>query len=111
MSIRFGIVFIPAKHIRTLNGDLATMIGTEMISVLVHDADAQAGAHSHRTRLAVSWRQRVRGHLVRRFGHAVGFDERNAKESLYSVNQLRRQRRAAGTDEAERGGLCWFLMR
>src|ERR1700728_190268 len=87
-GIRFRIVLVSSKHIRTLDGNLAALFGAEMIAVLIHDADAQASADSYRTWLAMPWRQRIRGHLMRRFGHAVGLHKRHAKQIFDLANQL-----------------------
>ena len=105
-SVGFGIVLVSTKYIGALNGNFAALVGAEVIAVLVHDADAQAGAHADRTCLAMPRRQRIRGHLVGSFSHSVGFDEGHAKKILDLVNQLRRQGRAAGTDEAQ--SFCFY---
>ena len=44
------------------------------------------------------------------FGHSVGFDKRDAKQLLDLVNEFWRQGRAAGTDEAQRGSFCRFVV-
>src|ERR1700733_13051242 len=80
MSVRFGIIFITTKNIGPLNSNLAALVGTEMITVFVDDADLQAGAHAHGAGFAVPRRKWIRGHLVSRFRHPVGFDERNFEE-------------------------------
>ena len=54
-----------------------------------------------RSGLARGRRQRVGRHLVRRLGHAVGLEHRRAERRLEIVHDLRRQRRAAGSDEAQ----------
>jgi hypothetical protein len=54
MRVCFGIIFVPTKYIGSLNGDLASLIGSEMISIFVHDADPEPGANPDRTRLAVA---------------------------------------------------------
>ena len=88
VSVGFGIVFISTKYIGSLNDDFAPMVGAEVIALLVHNADAQSGADSDRACFAMSRGQRIRGHLVGRFGHSVGFDEGHAKEPLDLVNEL-----------------------
>src|ERR1700749_1493211 len=88
MSVRFGIIFITTKNIRPLNRNLAALVGTEMITVLIDDADLQAGAHAHGAGFAVPWRKRIRGHLVSRFSHSIGFDERNFEEIFDFVDQI-----------------------
>src|SRR5579863_4954130 len=74
------IIFISPEHIPPLNGNLTALIGSEMVAVFVHDADAKARAHSHGASLAMPRRQRIRSHLMRRFGHSIGFDKRHAKQ-------------------------------
>src|SRR5579863_7084958 len=80
-SVGFGIVLISTKYVGSLNVDFAALIGAEVISLLVHDADTQPGAHANRTCLAMPRGQRIRGHLVGSFSHSVGFDEGNAKKT------------------------------
>lgn len=57
VGVRVRIIFIAAKYIRPLNRDLASLIRAEVIAVLVHDADAQPGAHADRTSLAMPRRR------------------------------------------------------
>ena len=76
---------------------------SKVFAIFVHDADAQACAHAHRARLPVTRWQRIRSHLVRGFGHAIGFDEGHAKATLDLVYEFRRQRRAARAQKAQRG--------
>src|SRR5580693_183529 len=109
-SVGFGIVFISTKYICPLNGDLASLVGAKVIAFFVHDADAKACAYADRTSLSMPRRQRIRGHLVGRFGHSVSFHERHAEKPLDLVNETWRQRRAAGTDEAHRGSLGGFMV-
>ena len=109
-SVGFGIVFVSAKHIRSLNGNFAALVGAEMVAVFVHDADAQAGAHADRARFAMPRRQedsKSSGGQLRSFRRL----RRKARQKSFDfVNEFRRQGRAAGTDEAQRGGLCGFVM-
>src|ERR1700722_3423801 len=88
--VGFGIIFVSAKYIGSLNRDLSPLVGSKMIAVLVHDADAEAGAHANRASLAVSWRQRIRGHLVSGFGHAISLNERYAKHALDLIDEFLR---------------------
>src|ERR1700693_401872 len=37
-SVRFRIVFVSTKHIRSLNSDLASLVSAEVIAGFVHDA-------------------------------------------------------------------------
>src|SRR5580693_2913402 len=55
-SVGFGIVLVSTKYIGALNGDFTALVGTEVIAVLVHDADAQPGAHADGACLAMSRR-------------------------------------------------------
>ncbi len=110
-GVCFRIIFVSAKYIRALNCDFAALIVFERIALFVHDPDAEAGAHPHRSGLAMARRQRIRSHLMRSFGHAVRFDERHAKFVFDFVNQFRRQGRAAGTDEAQRVRLGRLVVR
>src|SRR5712692_983246 len=98
-SIGFRIVFVSAKHVRSLNDDLTSLVGSEVIALRVHDADTNAGPHAYGTRLAMPGRQRIGGHLVRRFGHAVSFDEGHSENLFHLVNGLRRKWRTAGADK------------
>src|ERR1700730_4703005 len=88
VSVGFGIVLITPKHACSLNDDFPSLIGSEVNAFVVHNADANARTHADRTGFAMPWRQGVRGHLVRSFGHSVGFDERHSKESFDLVNKL-----------------------
>src|SRR5271170_2061036 len=81
-SVGFWIVFISTKDIRSLNSDFASLVRAQMITFFVHDADAQSSPHADRTGLPMPRRQRIRSHLVSRFRHSVGFDERHAEEIL-----------------------------
>ena len=54
-----------------------------------------------RSGLARAGRQRIGRHLVRGFGHAVRLEHRRAERRLEIVHHLRRQRRAARSDEAQ----------
>jgi hypothetical protein len=94
-GVGFRVIFVSPENVRALNGDFAALIGAEMIAFFVHDADAKAGANSHRSSLAMARRQRVGGHLMGRFGHPIGLDEWNAEQAFDFVDQFRRQRRAA----------------
>ena len=87
-GVGFRIIFVSAEYVRSLNGNFSPLIGGEVIALLVHDADAQPGAHADRPGLAVSRRQWIRGHLVSSFGHSVGFDEGYAKQILDLANKL-----------------------
>src|ERR1700741_697809 len=88
-SIGLWIVFISAKHAGTLDGDLPALLVRKVIAVLVHHADANASAHADRPGLAMPGRKRIRGHLMRRFRHSVGFHERHTEEALNFVNEFR----------------------
>src|ERR1700688_3882323 len=88
--VGFGIIFVSAKYIRSLNRDLAPLTGSKMVAVFVHDADAEAGAHANRGRFAGAWWQGIRGYLVSGFGHAVSLDERHAKHALDLIDEFLR---------------------
>src|SRR5437588_9904802 len=42
LRVGLGIIFIPAKHARSLNDNLPALVVSEMISLFVHDADSNA---------------------------------------------------------------------
>ena len=44
-SVGLGIIFVSTKYVRSLDRDLAALVGAEMIAFRVHDADAQASAY------------------------------------------------------------------
>ena len=98
-GVCFRIVFVSTKYICALDRDFAALIVFERISAFIHDPDAQTGAHSHRSGLAMARRQRIRSHLMRRFGHAVRFHKRHAKFVFDFMNQFRRQRCAARSQD------------
>src|SRR5208283_37572 len=101
-SVGFEIVVVSAKYIGALNRDLAPLAGAQVIAILIHDSDAQPGAYSDRTGFAMAWGQRIGGHLMSCLSHSVSFHERHAKDLLNVVDELRRQRCTAGTNEAQR---------
>src|SRR5579862_2180240 len=101
-GVGFGVILISAKNIGSLNNNFAALAGAEVVSKSIHDADTDSSTHSHRTRLAAAWRQRIRGHLMRRFGHAIRFNERYAEDFFHLVNGLCRKWRAARTDKPQR---------
>src|SRR5260370_36206415 len=109
-SVGFRIVFISAKHVGSLNGNLAALVSAEVIAVLVHDADAKPCAYADRTGLSMPRRQRIRGHLVGRFGHPVSFDDGHAEEPFDLVNETWRKGSAAGTNEAQRSSFRGFVV-
>src|SRR5215471_16766457 len=90
--VSFGIILIAAKDACALNRDFPTLIGPEMMALIVHNADANAGAHPDRTCFAMAWGQRIGRHLVSSLCHSIGFNEWHAKNLLDPMNQLRRQR-------------------
>src|SRR5271166_94619 len=101
-SVGFGIVVVSAKNISSLDRNFAPPPSAKVIAILIDDPDPQAGAYSDRTGFAMSRRKRIGGHLMSCLGHAVGFHERHAEDSLDLMNELLGQRRAAGTNEAQR---------
>ena len=70
-------------------------------SVRRHDRDLRPGRDADAAGLAQAGRQRVRGHLVRGLGHAVGFDHRAAEGRFELGHHLRRQRGGRRADEAQ----------
>ena len=76
----------------------------QVAALRVHDADLHVGPRPDRSGLARRRRQRIGRHLVRGFGHAVRFEHRRAERRFQIVHHLRRQRRAARADEAQRLG-------
>src|SRR6202030_4503219 len=64
-GVCFRIIFVPSKYIRALDSDFAALIVFQRTAVLVHDPNAETGADSHRSSLAMARWQRIRGHLVR----------------------------------------------
>ncbi len=110
-GVGFRIIFVSTKYVCALDCDFAAFIILERLAVFVHDPDAEARAHSHRPRLAVARRQRIRSHLMRRFGHAISFHKRHAKFVFDFMNQFRRQRRAARTNKAQSVSFRWFVVR
>ncbi len=112
--VRIRIVLVPANDVRALDDDLAALTGSEVLSCRVHDADLHIGAATHRSRFAGGRRQRVGSHLMRRFGHAVRLEHRRSEGRLEIVHHLRRQRRAAGSNEPQlfrAGRLARFWIR
>src|ERR1700686_4368394 len=101
MRIGVGIIFIAAKYIRSLNCNLAPLVGPQMIPIFVHDADPESRTNPHRTSLAVTRRQGIRRHLMGRFRHAIRFHERYAEYAFNLIDEFRRQRRATGAQEAK----------
>jgi hypothetical protein len=98
-GVGLGIVLVAANHVRALDDDLAALAGRQMPALGVHDADADVRASSDRSWKPRTRRQRIGRHLMSGFGHAVGFEDRRAERRLQIVHHLRRQRRAAGSDE------------
>ena len=103
-GVGFWVVFVPRDDVRPLDDDLAALPRLQKLPGGVHDADADVGAASDRPRLADAGWQRIRRHLVRRLGHAVRLEHRRAKRGLELVHDLRRQRRAARSNETEAFG-------
>src|SRR5690606_27771579 len=73
--IGLGIALIAAGDVRPPNDDLTAGAGLHEEALLVHNADFGAGRDADGSSLASARRQRVRGHLVRRLGHAVSLDD------------------------------------
>src|ERR1700731_2871591 len=88
--VGFGIIFVSPKYVCSLNRDLAPLIGSKMVAVFVHDADAEAGSNANRARLAVPRWQRVRGHLMRGFRHPISLNEWHAKHALDLIDEFLR---------------------
>src|ERR1700722_8892771 len=58
-GVSFRITLVSAKYICPLNRNFSALIVFERITLLVHNSDAQSGAHSNRSDLAMARRQRV----------------------------------------------------
>src|SRR5712691_1569967 len=43
-SVGFGIIFVSTKYVGALNRDFAPLIGSQVIAIIIHDADLQSSA-------------------------------------------------------------------
>ncbi len=89
-AVGLGIVFIARSHVRAADHDLAGFAGGKQIAFIVHDCHVGTGGQADRAGDAFARRQRVACHLVRRLGHAIGFDQRRTEHLLQFGDHLRR---------------------
>ena len=94
----FGIVLVAAV---TLDRGSRSRRFRRQRGSPVFAADAISGRPPHRlTRFTLRRRERVRGHLMRRFGHAVRLDQRRPEQTFDLLDQPRRHRRRRRANEA-----------
>ena len=77
IGVGFVVVVVAPHDVFTFDDDLAAVTDAcQLPSVFVgHDGDFDASGLSHGSGDACAGRQGAAGHLVRGFGHAVGFED------------------------------------
>ena len=100
-GVRLRVGEIAAGHVAAADHHLPGLAGGQQPAGAVHDRDLGPRRHAHRARLARARRQRIRSHLVRRLGHAVGLDHRRAEHLFETRHHLRRERRRRRADQPQ----------
>src|ERR1700731_3886140 len=77
------IILVSREYTRSANDDLASFVDSQMVSMSVDNTHLHAARHPHGSRFVRSRGQRIRRHLMRRFRHAVSFQERYSKQFLH----------------------------
>jgi len=90
-SVRLVVVLVAGSDVRSTNHDFTGVTGFEQVAVQVHDGDFRPSGSAYSAGFALCRRQRVASHLVRCFGHAVGFNHRRMKRNFQLGQHLRRQ--------------------
>ena len=75
LRIGLFVILIAGCHVIAANDNFAGRAGRQQFSRRIHDRDLGAGGNADTARAALTRRQRIARHLMRRFGHAVGFDD------------------------------------
>lgn len=97
------VVQVALGDVLAADADLGLAAHGHLLAGVVQDLDLDALADADARGLALSGRERVRGHLVRGFGHGVGFEDRRVVRLFQRVEGGRGEWGGAGSDEADLG--------
>ena len=103
LAVGLGIVFVAGGDVGAANHDLPRRAARQNLPVDVHDGHLRPRRETYAAGNALAI-ERVAGHLVRGFGHAIGLDHRCVENFFEFANDLRRQRGRRRADEAQRIG-------
>ena len=76
------VVFIARGDVGAANHNFTGAASRQQLTFGVHDGHFGTGWQTHGARLAFTGRQRVTSHLMRRFGHAIGFNDGRMKRGF-----------------------------
>ena len=101
LGVGFRVAEVAGCEPRPSDQHLTCVAQRQLGARLVGDADLRASGDADRGGPRRRWRERVRGDLMARLGHAVGLEQRRLEAGLDPSHELRGQRGAAGPQEAQ----------